>query len=98
MGSECHSHLAAQKIAYDYIDKVFISHLHVDHFGDLASFWLGGTTMNRLTPLRIWGPSGPDEMYGTQYALDGASHSAGGEGVRGSWYASRGVKKGEKAS
>jgi len=58
LGAGCHERIAAQKIPYDFIDKVFISHLHVDHYGDLASFWLGGTTMNRLMPLRIWGPSG----------------------------------------
>jgi ribonuclease Z len=70
IGAGCHERLAAQKIPYDEIDKVFIGHLHVDHYGDLASFWLGGTTMNRLTPLRIWGPSGPTPEFGTQYAMD----------------------------
>ena len=70
IGSGSHERIAAQKIPYDYIDKVFISHLHVDHFGDLASFWLGGTVMNRLTPLRVWGPSGAEEKYGTKYSLD----------------------------
>ncbi len=70
IGSGAHERIAAQKIPYDYIDKVFISHLHVDHFGDLASFWLGGTVMNRLTPLRIWGPSGATPELGTKYCLD----------------------------
>jgi len=70
IGAGCHERIAAQKIPYDYLDKVFISHLHVDHYGDLASFWLGGTTMNRLTPLRIWGPSGHAPEYGTKYAME----------------------------
>ena len=70
LGAGCHERIAAQKIPYDFIDKVFISHLHVDHYGDLASFWLGGTTMNRLTPLRIWGPSGQTPEYGTAYAME----------------------------
>ena len=69
IGAGCHERIAAQKISYDFIDKVFISHLHVDHYGDLASFWLGGTTMNRLTPLRIWGPSGETPEYGTAHAI-----------------------------
>jgi ribonuclease Z len=69
IGAGSHERIAAQKIPYDYLDKVFIGHLHVDHFGDLASFWLGGTTMNRLTPLRIWGPSGPTPELGTAHAL-----------------------------
>jgi ribonuclease Z len=70
LGSGCHERLAAQKIPYDYLDKVFIGHLHIDHMGDLPSFWLGGTVMNRLTPLRVWGPSGGTPEYGTQHSLD----------------------------
>ena len=70
IGAGCHERIAAQKISYDEIDKVFIGHLHVDHYGDLASFWLGGTVMNRLTPLRIWGPSGHAPEYGTAYAME----------------------------
>ena len=69
IGSGSHERIAAQKIPYDYLDKVFIGHLHVDHYGDLPSFWLGGTTMNRLTPLRVWGPSGATPEYGTKVAL-----------------------------
>jgi len=70
IGSGSHERIAAQKIPYDYLDKVFIGHLHVDHYGDLPSFWLGGTVMNRLTPLRVWGPSGATPEYGTKAALD----------------------------
>jgi ribonuclease Z len=70
IGSGCHERLAAQKIPYDYLDKVFIGHLHVDHMGDLPSLWLGGTVMNRLVPLRIWGPSGGTPELGTAHAMD----------------------------
>ena len=69
IGAGCHERLAAQKIPYDLLDKVFFGHLHVDHMGDLPTFWLGGTTMNRLTPLRIWGPSGATPEYGTAHAM-----------------------------
>ena len=70
IGAGSHEHIAAQMIPYDFLDKIFIGHLHVDHYGDLGSFWLGGTTMNRLTPLRVWGPSGAEPKYGTKYALE----------------------------
>jgi ribonuclease Z len=70
LGSGCHERLAAQKIPYDYLDKVFIGHLHVDHMGDLPTFWLGGTVMNRLVPLRIFGPSGGTPELGTAHAMD----------------------------
>jgi ribonuclease Z len=69
IGAGSHERIAAQKIPYDYLNKVFIGHLHVDHYGDLASFWLGGTVMNRLVPLRIWGPSGATEELGTASAM-----------------------------
>ena len=69
IGSGSHERISAQKIPYDFMDKVFLGHLHVDHFGDLASFWLGGTVMNRLTPLRVWGPSGATPEYGTKAAM-----------------------------
>jgi ribonuclease Z len=50
-----HERIAARKIPHYYIDRVYIGHLHVDHMGDLPTFCRGGITMNRLTPLRIWG-------------------------------------------
>jgi ribonuclease Z len=70
LGSGSHERISAQKIPYDYLDKVFIGHLHIDHMGDLPSFWLGGTVMNRLTPLRIWGPSGATPEYGTKVCME----------------------------
>jgi len=69
IGSGCMERLAAQKIPFDYLNKVFIGHLHVDHMGDLPSLWLGGTVMNRLVPLRIWGPSGGTPEYGTKASM-----------------------------
>jgi ribonuclease Z len=54
------SRIVAMKIPMDYLDKVFIGHLHLDHMGDLAALWTGGRKMNRTVPLRTWGPS---EVY-----------------------------------
>jgi ribonuclease Z len=70
IGSGSHERIAAMKIPYDYLDKVFIGHLHVDHYGDLPTFWLGGTVMNRLVPLRVWGPNGSTPELGTTAALE----------------------------
>ena len=38
LGSQSLSRIAAMKIPMDFLDKVFISHLHVDHMGDLPDF------------------------------------------------------------
>ncbi len=62
--------IAAMKIPYDYLDKLFIGHLHADHIGDLDALWIGGVISNRQRPLRIWGPSGAEEKYGTKYMVE----------------------------
>jgi len=62
--------ISAMKIPYDYLDKVFIGHLHVDHIGDIDALWVGGSIANRQRPLRVWGPSGDKPEYGTKYMVD----------------------------
>ncbi len=62
--------LSAMQIPYDYLDKVFLGHLHADHIGDLDALWIGGVISNRQVPLRIWGPSGDEERLGTKYMTD----------------------------
>ena len=69
IGSGSVERLSAMKIPYDYLDKVFIGHLHADHFGDLGDLWIGGVIGNRIKPLRVWGPSGSKPEFGTKYAL-----------------------------
>jgi ribonuclease Z len=50
------------------VDKVFLSHLHSDHYIDLASLYNYGWLFRYDVPLRIWGPpSGPNGPYGTTY-------------------------------
>jgi len=62
--------ISAQKIPYDYLDKLFIGHLHADHIGDLDALWIGGVISNRQGKLRIWGPSGSETKLGTAYMVD----------------------------
>jgi ribonuclease Z len=71
IGTGAAERLAALQIPYDYLDKVFLGHLHADHMGDLPALWVGGTINNRTVPLRIWGPSGSETQYGTKYAIEG---------------------------
>jgi ribonuclease Z len=58
------------KIPYDYLDKVFIGHLHSDHFGDMDALWVGGVVGNRVNPMKVWGPAGHEPEYGTAYAIE----------------------------
>ncbi len=62
--------ISALKIPYDYLDKVFIGHLHSDHFGDMDALWVGGVIGNRVNPMRVWGPAGHEPEYGTAYAIE----------------------------
>jgi len=46
--------ISAMKIPYDYLDKLFIGHLHADHIGDIDALWIGGVISNRQRPLRVF--------------------------------------------
>jgi ribonuclease Z len=54
---------------HHYLDKVFLSHLHTDHFGDMDALFVGGALSGRQKPLRVWGLSGDTPERGTKYAL-----------------------------
>ena len=70
LGTGANANMAALMIPFDFLNKLFLSHLHTDHWGDLPGLWAGGWTAGRTTPLEIWGPSGATEEMGTKYALD----------------------------
>ncbi|HBH28580.1 MAG TPA: hypothetical protein DDX99_07010 [Desulfofustis sp.] len=70
IGTGSAERIAALQIPYNFLDKLFLSHLHTDHFGDLDALFVGGALMGRQKPLRVWGPSGDTPERGTKYALD----------------------------
>jgi len=70
IGTGSLANLGALEIPFTQLNKVFISHLHVDHIGDLDAMFIGGWVSNRTVPLRIWGPSGKKPEHGTKYAVD----------------------------
>ena len=70
IGSGSAANLAALMIPYQYLDKVFLSHLHTDHMGEIGCLWAGGWTAGRPNGLRVWGPSGMTPELGTKYSMD----------------------------
>lgn len=72
MGTGSMERLYALGIPLDFIDKVFLTHLHMDHMGDLPAFYIYGPQNNRSKPLRIWGPGGGGTRpeWGTKAALE----------------------------
>jgi ribonuclease Z len=70
IGTGSMANIAALMIPFQYLDKVFLSHLHTDHWGDLDALWAGGWTAGRPNGLRVWGPSGATPEMGTKYAIE----------------------------
>jgi ribonuclease Z len=70
IGTGSMANLASMMIPYQYLDKVFLSHLHTDHMGDILGLWAGGWTSGRPNALKVWGPSGESPEMGTAYAME----------------------------
>jgi len=70
IGTGSMRNITSLMIPYEYLTKVFLTHLHTDHWGDLASLWAGGWTSGRPVPLEIWGPAGSNPKMGTKWAVE----------------------------
>ncbi|MGI9533911.1 MAG: guanitoxin biosynthesis MBL fold metallo-hydrolase GntH [Thermodesulfobacteriota bacterium] len=57
-------------IPLNVIDKVFITHLHMDHISDLPYFMIFRGIQGGWTPIHIYGPSGSEPQYGTAYYVE----------------------------
>ena len=62
--------IGSLEIPFDLLDKVFLSHLHTDHWGSFPALYVGGWVGGRTVPLRVWGPSGAEPQLGTAYAME----------------------------
>lgn len=72
MGEGSIANYIAGGFAMNELDKVFITHLHVDHFGSLPYLYMfGGWTGRWHNPLRVFGPSGRTPEDGTAHMIDG---------------------------
>ena len=70
VGTGANANLSALMIPFDFLKKVFLTHLHIDHWGDLPGLWAGGWTAGRTSALEVWGPSGATPEMGTAYAME----------------------------
>jgi ribonuclease Z len=50
IGTGSMRNINALMIPAQYLTKVFLSHLHTDHWGDLDALWAGGWTSGRPVP------------------------------------------------
>ena len=72
MGEGAVSNYVAARVALNEINHVFITHLHVDHFGSLPYLWMFGTWAGGWHEnLTVHGPSGRTPEYGTKTMVEG---------------------------
>jgi len=50
--------------------KVFLSHLHADHVGDMPTLLYSLAKAGRRDPVEVWGPAGATEALGTRAYAD----------------------------
>jgi ribonuclease Z len=71
--------LATSRIPVNDLERVFVTHFHSDHFGDLGVLINAGWIWGRETPLEVQGPIGMKGViagYEAAYALDEGYRSA----------------------
>jgi len=71
IGTGSMANLAAYMIPMEFLDKIFLTHLHTDHMGDIDTIWAGGWTAGRPVGLKVWGPAGLHPELGTKAAMEG---------------------------
>ena len=77
IGSGSAANLASLAIPYDELDRLFLTHLHQDHVGDLIALWIGGWTGGRHGALHVWGPSGEKPELGTKHLVESMKSTYG---------------------
>jgi ribonuclease Z len=71
IGSGAMGNLFSLRPDFSKIDKVFASHLHVDHVGDFMGLHVGSWLSGRYTPLHLYGPSGASPELGSKAFVEG---------------------------
>ena len=66
VGSGSLGNLFSLRPDFSKLDKVFASHLHVDHVGDFMAMHIGSWLSGRYTPIHMYGPTGSTPELGTK--------------------------------
>ena len=78
IGEGSPANIIASGYALNEISDVFITHLHVDHFGGLPYLWMFGTWAGGWHEnLTVHGPSGRTPEYGTETMVEGMKMMTG---------------------
>jgi len=71
IGSGAMGNLFSLRPDFSKIDKVFASHLHVDHVGDFMGLHIGSWLSGRYTPIHFYGPTGATPELGSKAFIEG---------------------------
>jgi ribonuclease Z len=55
-GAGVAAHYGAMEVGFARMDKIFLTHLHGDHMGDLTHIYCFGPSGDRVTPQYVFGP------------------------------------------
>lgn len=69
-GPGCMRNVVAMRMPIQLVNDIFLTHLHVDHYGDLPYLYGFAPWMGRWKPLRVHGPSGRTPRDGTKHMID----------------------------
>jgi len=66
LGSGALAHFNGLKLPVTATTKVFLTHLHADHVGDMPTLIWSLAKSGRQAPVEVWGPAGETERLGTR--------------------------------
>ena len=75
-GPGCLRNILAMQVPLQMVNDIFLTHLHVDHYGELPYLFAFAPWAARWKPLRVHGPSGRTPEDGTQAMVDGMKQMA----------------------
>jgi ribonuclease Z len=76
LGSGSTANYASLKLPINKLNKVFFTHLHADHTGDLITLSGSWSKVGRADgPVYVWGPSGDEPRLGTKHFVEGVEEA-----------------------
>jgi ribonuclease Z len=66
LGSGALKNFTGLRLPVTATTKVFLSHLHADHVGDMPTMLYSMAKAGRRDPVEVWGPAGATEALGTR--------------------------------
>ena len=71
LGPGCFRNIVALQVPMQMINDVFITHLHVDHYGEPPYIYAFSPWSGRWKPLRVTGPCGRTPKDGAEAMIEG---------------------------